>query len=347
MTDKKKIFISLTGIVIVFAGLIAFFQYRAYFNKNPEGTVGNTAGNLNNGGYYCQVGDTVFFANGYDGGKLYSMKVDETDLEKVSDSIVQYINADEHNVYYYQLEAGKDSAIGIPAHFNGLYYSDYKGESIKCLERTPAAVMKLIDNTIYYQKYDASSTKLTLCKIGIQKKESSEVLNFAADPACNVGNTIYYAGITDDHKLYGLDLETGDVNVMFEGSVWYPDVQGDYVYYMNVADNYRLYRYCFSTGETEKLTEDRVDLFLVKGSYIFYQKNSQTDAALMVMGTDGSSPRVIMEGNYSDINATDSFVYFHEFKSQAPVYHIPLLGGNFQATTFDVAKQEALENSGN
>lgn len=40
--------------------------------QSPE-TVGNTAGNLNNSGYFCEYDGTVYFANAYDSNTLYSM----------------------------------------------------------------------------------------------------------------------------------------------------------------------------------------------------------------------------------------------------------------------------------
>ena len=75
---KKKISIIIAVIVIIaLIAAAAIFHYlsnRTHFN---EGYVnGNTAGNLYNGGLFCEYDGTVYFSNPSDGGKLYSMSPD-------------------------------------------------------------------------------------------------------------------------------------------------------------------------------------------------------------------------------------------------------------------------------
>ena len=90
---KKKISIIIAVIVVI--ALIAaavIFHYlsnRTHFN---EGYVnGNTAGNLYNGGLFCEYDGTVYFSNPSDGGKLYSMSPDGSNLAKLCDDTVSYI----------------------------------------------------------------------------------------------------------------------------------------------------------------------------------------------------------------------------------------------------------------
>ena len=71
-------------LILIIAGGLSFLSYRG--NKipsNPEGTIGNTAGNLNNGGLFCEYNGRIYFANPKDSNCLYSMNVDETDLQKL------------------------------------------------------------------------------------------------------------------------------------------------------------------------------------------------------------------------------------------------------------------------
>ena len=67
---------------------------------------GNTAGNLYNGGLFCEYDGTVYFSNPSDGGKLYSMSPDGSNLAKLCDDTVSYINADEHYLYYVRNNPG-------------------------------------------------------------------------------------------------------------------------------------------------------------------------------------------------------------------------------------------------
>ncbi|MGN0131149.1 MAG: DUF5050 domain-containing protein [Lachnospiraceae bacterium] len=345
MSDKSKVIIILSAIFVVLGGLFCFLTFKDYLHKNPEDLVGNTAGNLNNGGYFCQTGDTVFFANGYDDGKLYAMNADETNIRKLSEVKVSQLNADDKYLYYYLSDVQAPSGLGgFSVPMLGIYRSDHKGKGAKSLERVSCGVVKLIGNTLYYQQYTDSKHK-TLQGMDVRSKETETLLDFPANPASAYGTAIYYNGMEEDHHLYRYHTESRSNAMLYEGNVWNPDAQGDYIYFMNIDDDYKLCRYDMGTGEVQTLTRDRVDQYLVCGSYIFYQKNSENDPALMVMYTDGSEPRVIAEGNYSNLNATTKFIYFTAFGTDMPVYKVSLENSSFQMMTFDGAKQAAIESN--
>jgi len=345
MSDKSKVILIMSVLFVVLGGALGFGVLKDYLYKNPDDTVGNTTGNLNNGGYFCQAGDKVFFANAYDGGKLYVMNADETDIQKLSDSAVSYLNADSTYLYYVLNDVASPEGMGgFSVPMLGLYRSDYKGKQTKCLDRVSCGTLKLIGNTLYYQRYEDKNNK-TLQSMDIRSKDTKEVLEFPASPASGTGTVIYYNGVVEDHNLYCYHIPDGSSSLVYEGNVWYPDAQGSYVYFMNVADDYTLCRYDLAAGEVQKLTKDRVDQYLVCGSLIFYQKNSETEPALMVMNEDGSDARMVVEGNYSNLNATSKYVYFTEFGMETPVYKISLESGDFQVMTFDAAKEAAMEST--
>lgn len=345
MSDKSKAIIILSVLIVVLAGVFGFGVLKDYLYKNPNDTVGNTAGNLNNGGYFCQVGEKVFFANAYDGGRLYVMNVDETDMKKLSDSAVSYLNADDSYVYYVLNDiASPEGMGGFSMPLLGLYRSDHKGKQTKCLDKVSCGIVKLLGNTLYYQRYEDTQNK-TLQSMNIQSRDTETVLEFPANPAAGFGAVIYYNGVEEDHNLYCYHMAERSSSLIYEGNIWYPDAQGNYIYFMNVADGYTLCRYDMAAGEAQTLTTDRVDQYLVCGSLVFYQKNSETEPALMVMNTDGSDPRVIAEGNFSNLNATSRYVYFTEFGAQTPMYKVSLESGDFQIMTFDAAKEAAMENT--
>lgn len=65
MKDKKALFILIPFLLFVLiVGALAIVGDR--IPDNPPETVGNTAGNLNNSGYFCEYDGTVYFANAYD-----------------------------------------------------------------------------------------------------------------------------------------------------------------------------------------------------------------------------------------------------------------------------------------
>ena len=97
--QKKQLFITIAIILI----LIAVFCLIHFLNRtkmNSGYVNGNSAGNLYNGGLFCESNGTVFFSNPSDNHRLYSMNPDGSDMKKLSDDTVSYINADDHYVYY-------------------------------------------------------------------------------------------------------------------------------------------------------------------------------------------------------------------------------------------------------
>ena len=57
--------------------------------------------------------------------------------------------------------------------------------------------------------------------------------------------------------------------------------------------------------------------------YNYFQRNSTSTPALCRMKTDGSDYTVIAEGKYTNINATETDVYFRDFASGV-MYRTPI-----------------------
>ena len=82
MKDKKALLILIPFLLfVIIVGALAIVGDR--IPDNPPETVGNTAGNLNNSGYFCEYDGTVYFANAYDSNTLYSMDPSEQNIKKL------------------------------------------------------------------------------------------------------------------------------------------------------------------------------------------------------------------------------------------------------------------------
>ncbi len=342
MSDKAKVILILAVLVVVLGGLTAYDSMKDYLHNNPEGMEGNTAGNLYNGGYVCQLEDRVFFANAFDGNKLYVMNVDETEIEKIGDVAVSNINADDKYVYYYVDDIATPSGMGgFTTQMVGIFRADHNGNHAKTLDRTPCGVVKLIGNSLYYER-KVQGGETTLYAYDIRSKENGQAADTDINPASNYGNAIYYQNTEDNHYLFRFDLVSGGSNLVYEGNVWRPDMQGEYVYFVSLDAEYHLCRYDTVSKEVQTLTTDRVDQYLVCGNYIFYQTVDETAPALKVMNADGSNPQVLAEGTYTGICATSANVYFTEYGSNI-MYKVPLTGGGMQPVVFEAARTAALE----
>jgi len=344
MQKKKQtiLIISIAVVIVVLITAATILSNR--ISPVPEGTIGNTAGNLNNRGLFCEYDGKVYFSNAYDDGALYRMNPDETDIKKLNNSKAEYINAGGKYLVYYQKGSRSSGTAGAKfvGAMNGVYRSNLNGKRTVCLDDDPSGTLLLIGNTVYYSHYD-TDTALTLRKIGLDKSKAETLTDYWLNPASCRDGLIYYSGTVDDHNLYTWDTASDTQTLLLEGNLYNPALVGDYVYYMNAADNYKLYRYSLTSGNTERLTDDRVDLFNVYDTVIYYQSNDASSPALKRMNADGSSPEVVADGIYSDINITSENVYFTGFNNDVPVYKTSTFGP-VNVETFDAALNAALKN---
>ena len=119
---KKNIKAILTGIILllVFVLLIVVYVLQKRVVPVPDSTVGNTAGNANNGGMFCEYNGIVYFSNPYDGGALYSMSPDESNIKKLISANVSHINAGGKYLFYYQNGNSGSAGLGYLRSSHGL-----------------------------------------------------------------------------------------------------------------------------------------------------------------------------------------------------------------------------------
>lgn len=342
MKKNSRSLLILLLFVLGFVILTVFSVLSQKTKMNPEGTVGNTAGNLNNLGLFCEHNGLVYFSNPYDGGALYSMTPEETKFKKLGSVPVELINAGGKYLYYFQTSAGGSAGLGYVRTRSGIYRSNLQGKKTISLNSGTAYYMQLVNNYLYYTLTDKKGAHFYKQKI--DKSAPQLLFDFAVNPACASGNTIYYNGTEDDHALYAFDTAADTSVLVWGGNLWNPVAHGDYIYYMDVSSNYRLCRYSLLSGTAEVLTNDRIDTYNLTDSHIYYQKSSTKSPCLIRMGLDGSNPELVAEGIYSDINVTSRYVYFHPFGSTAPTYRTPA-DGPVQVTSFDTALEAALKNN--
>lgn len=343
MSNNQKNIIIIVSAFAILAAIITILIITGRMPMNDNYTVGNTAGNLNNGGLFCESDGKVYFANAYDNNTLYSMNPNETQLTKLGVNSVASINAGGDYLYYYmQSGTSGGTGLGYMGRTAGIYRSQKNGKKTVCLDRTYAVTMQLCGNYLYYQDYNTKTgTKLT--KIKIDKSDKTTIADYVINPASCYNGTIYFNGTQDDHALYTLNTATDSINSIWQGNIWNPIYQDGYVYYMDVANDYRLCRFSLSQNVIEVLTNDRVDFFNIYYNYIYYQKSSKKEPALKRMYVDGSSPEVVSYGVYENINITSQYVYFNEYGASVPVYKTST-SGPVNVTVFDAASKAAVAN---
>lgn len=330
MRKKTKQILASSAFVLLLAalGVLAFFSGRIPMNS-PD-TVGNTAGNLNNGGLFCEHNGTVYFSNASDSGVLYAMNSDETNVRQLNQLKVRNILAGGKFLYFFQTDSVSNSVFTQIQGKGAFNRCDLKGKNITMLTRDVVVTGQLAGNYLYL--LTADNPGIRFYKLKIDKSEQVDLADYNINPASVSNGMIYYNGTQQDHYLYTLNTATDVAAEVWRGNLWYPVAEGDFVYYLDVEGNYRLCRYSLSRREIQILTLDRVDCFNVGGGYIYYQKNG-SEPQLRCMRTDGTDNFALADGNYTNINMTSGYVYFQEYGDESQTYHSPLGSSGYSVFT--------------
>lgn len=318
-------------VILLAAGCVFLYRYINRIRYNDGYVNGNTAGNLYNEGYFCEKDGIVYFANPADNYCLYSMNPDGTNIKKLEDQSVSYINVDDHYIYYCKLKGkSADSFSFLPINTNSLCRLDIDGKGKpEILDDDPCMYASLVGNYLYYLHYDTTDAT-TLYKVKIDGKEKEQVEKQSYFTASTDGQYIYYNGLTDNHNIYEMDTSNDHAKVIYEGNCWMPVKDGNNLYFMDCENNYRIAKVDLTNGEKTLVTDCRVDCYNVAGDKIFFQKNDKTDPAICCINTDGSNYQELKEGNYTAINVTSTYVYFKDFTTETPYYTSVAAPGNVQ-----------------
>lgn len=317
--DAKYLIFFMLPVAIVFLAIMLAAILSDRVKPNPPGTVGNTAGNINNGGLFCEYGGTVYFSNPGDGGTLYAMNADETDVRKLNSMKVRNLLAGGDYLYFFQLGSAVENGLGSVTNSHSFNRSNLKGQKAANLTTDVVVSGQLVGDYLYL--LTAGKEHPVFYKLKTDKSEKVHLADYSINPACAADGAIYYNGTREDHALYRLDTATDATQTVWNGNLWYPVLSGDSIYYMDVSSDYRLCRYSLSGQTVEILTNDRVECFNVGAGYVYYQTNDPVNPQLKCMRTDGSSVLVVAEGIYTNINMTSQYVYFQEFDVDDSLYH--------------------------
>jgi len=343
LSKKSTNVITLAVFFLLAVFVVIYIVYNSRKVLVPAGTVGATAGNINNDGLFCESEGKVYFANSYDDDCLYVMNPDQSEIKKLYNNLsVKYINAGGKYVFFYGDVIPQSTGLGSVVSKPGMYMIEKNGTKIDAITKGASGAMLLIGDNIYYQSY-SEKEGTTFSLINVKKQESQRLLDYMINPASLYGDDIYYNGMYDDHHLYTFSLSTSEVTDIWGGDCWYPVCDGDYVYYMDVKNDYRLCRYSISNNTIEILANERLDGYNLYNGVIYYSKSSTKNPQLKRVNADGSDMTVIADGVFNSINITSTYTYFKEFGDDYTTYFTPTYGApNVQ--TFEAAKNALYAN---
>ena len=322
---KKYIKPIIIIVILIVIAMLAYVLTKKNITHYNEGYVnGNTAGNLYNGGMVCEDDGTIFFANPNDNNRLYSMDINGQNLKKLSDDVANYINVDDHYVYYVRNNVGESLDYEFFSFYrNALCRIPRDGGNTLILDTDPCNYATLIGNYIYYLHYDKEDAS-TLYKVKIDGSDRQQVRKDSPFTCSTSGQYFYYNGTGTSGSILRFDAATDSSIIVYEGNCYKPTVSedGNGIYYIDGNRNEALVYADLQFNTTEIVTTDSIDSYNIYGDYIYYQKYDKDGSGLCMIKRDGSEYRMIQAGDYKNIQVTSLYVFFTDYHTGTSYYFL-------------------------
>lgn len=310
------------AVIITALGLFSYFTNR--IETNPANATGNTAGNLLNGGKFCEYNGVIYFSNPYDMGRLYSMNSDCTKVTKLTDDCVNSINAYGKHLYYLRNNrntANQQSIISQGQMYAVVRYRLSNG-NIKALATGYSTDLSLSGNTLIYNTaVDGMDVTATVQIDGSDKKVIADI---NVNNASIVDNFIYFSSNYDKHEVYTMSVNSGTTHLYLDSNTYMASRTEDALYYIDLDNDYALTKIDLKTNLRSVITTDHVVLYNVYDNVIFYQKENDTHEVVRI-NTDGTNRSVIYTGDVSSISCTSRYTFLQKFGSNT-LYRIQTFG---------------------
>ena len=327
--SKSKDQLKLVAAVLILIAVVLLLTVLNVIDFTPENDItatGNTAGNLYNGGYFCEYEDKIYFSWPSDDHRVYCMKPDGS-FEKTD-----ITDAFSLNIYNGYLYYGRNGATSGPRSFLdrrpfGVYRVSLSSGRSKVLCSSLCAYVCLSGSNLFLQEY--TDTSYYFARANIKDTDDFERISSNGYPiSCADNGFLYYSELNGNHNIYRYDTRTGSAELFYKGNCFQPIYENGLLYYIDLADGYALKCYDTSSGSLSTITNDRCINYNVSGSAVFYQiENPDTGHyALYRNNIQGTAAELIASGSFCHINIAGGYVYFQRFNDEYTFYRASLTG---------------------
>lgn len=340
MSNKLRKSLLLVALLLAFAAFVLYTYLKSITYYNDDTTYGSTAGNLYNGGLFCEQDGDIYFSNFNDDGALYKMDLNCDNMKKISNDKPSYINADDHYLYYSRINYTKEaSSQSVFTFFNrGIFRINHDGTNSLLLFKDPSGLLSLYGNQIYYQHYNLD-TGTTLHQVDINSKNDIKLSNEPLIPASFYNGYLYYAGVTEEHNIHVMNAKTKETRILYEGNCYMPIASEDGIYYISLEDNYAICRIDLDGSNKTIIVDEFCSTFNLSpdGKTIYYQVDGGNQNRLGKIDLTKMTLETIVEGNYNNIHVTSNYVFFRDFNKTITYAYQPKNGevSTFRAPVLD------------
>jgi len=277
-------------------------------------TIGNSNGNLYNGGIIVEEKSVIYYVNFSDGEKIYSYNTLNDTHTKLTDRKARKLNVKDDTIYFLEW-----SAFG---HWDA-YEMSIDGSGVEQLGESGVNYIKAVGKGVYYynevaktlyfreydDKYSEKVIEATYENIQIVGDNLYHIKKDEDNPdASNVKSTVVRVNLENLHKEKVFEERIGDVeNCMV--------ITENYIFYCKYDDAYALHRVDINGANDVKISSDRIYNLNVDEEYVYYL-NPYFDKGIVRIDHEGESKTKILKGwdlnEYSSpmINHLNGDVYF-------------------------------------
>lgn len=326
----KKGIIALCILLLLAGGVGGFAYFSSRTLWNEETAIGNSPGNLNNGGLFCEDGELIYFSSPSDDGSLYSMNQEGTEFKKIHSDKASSINVTSHYLVYVRDNHQRAKNAGNFFSFSnvGIYRINKKdGSNIKLLYDDPAGTTGLYGNTIYYQHYNTTD-HLQFYKVQLDGTQEERLSTEPIVPSSYINGYLYYNGVDNDHDIHSLNLENNMVSDVAYGNYFSIAVQDGFIYYLDLADNYSVGRMRLDGSDAERLVADRCSFFNISpdSRYLYYQIDGGDHNQLGQLDLTTMEASTIEEGDFCKLHTTSRYLFYQNFQTEQWYQYAPASG---------------------
>lgn len=226
---------------------------------------GTTQSNIQFGGFIA-YDDGWYYFRSNDDEKLYKMREDGSEAQKISDHSARKIMVHEGYVYFEE-EHG----------YVGIYRVSVNGEDEMQLYGSDVSFMGIIDDKLYYMDYMDGLCAIDLTQDFDQFSWGGDTVYYEEKVAediyqmCFDGETIYYIGL-HDNGIRRVSINGGEPEVIVKSFVTDPVLAGGYLYFTDVM-SLSLKAYELDTGRIIKVVPYMMEYYHVRADGIYGQRS--------------------------------------------------------------------------
>lgn len=260
--------------------------------SNNAEEMGNTAGNIHNGGISSTQNGRIYYSNIGDDSKLFKMHSDGTGNQLLCEDKSYYLNVIGDWIYYSNWSDKKK-----------LYKIRNDGRDKQKVSDDSFRELIVVGEWIYYID-DFNGKFYRMLTDGTGKKKLSDDVCLLINIT---GNWIYYINGSDGDKLYRMNINGSDRKSINNEDFQYINIVEDWIYYSSKSDNDKLYKMRIDGTQKQKLNDEASYSINVNRDCIYYLDDNDN---LYRISTGGYNKQIIIDEPVKNINVVGDWVYY-------------------------------------